>query len=204
MSNKKIYLDKICVVCEKVFIRKKSFSAKQWEQAKFCSKECWNIRGKIITKPCEWCKKDFSLPAHLMAVGRDREQKTCSKECRYNLTSKERSYLWKGEKKPYGTRFRTALSNTIMYRKWRNEIKERDNNTCVNCLEEKENMHVHHVYPLNQIIKDEKWSMDNFMNLYKSPDSKLWDVSNGVTICEDCHGSLISFALQSKGFYPSK
>jgi hypothetical protein len=201
---KKTYVDKKCIVCGEMFSRKPMYSSKQWELAKFCSKKCWNIRGQIQTKKCNFCKKEFSLPANLMRLGHKRERRACSLVCAHNLTTAEKSYLWKGEKRPYGTRFRTALANTIMYRKWREEIKKRDNNRCVNCLEQKEKLHVHHIYPLNQIIKDEKWSMDNFMNLYKTPESRLWKVANGVTICEDCHNSLISFALQSKGFSPSE
>jgi len=179
-------------------------SMEQWEGAKFCSKKCWNIRGKIITSNCQWCKKEFSLPAHIMAVGRDRERKTCSAECRYSLITGSRNYRWKGEAARYNLRFRDALSNTYMYKRWRRAVKLTHGNKCVNCGELKDHMHVHHIYPLAQIIKDEKWSYDRYMELYETPDSRLWDVKNGVTLCGDCHYSLISFALQSKGFHPSK
>jgi hypothetical protein len=204
MSNKKIYQDKICLVCGEVFTRSKSFSTKQWKDAKYCSKKCWNVRGKIITKKCEWCGKEFSLPAHLMRLGKTREKRTCSTECRYSLITGNRSYMWKGEKARYNMRFRDALSNTYMYKRWRKAVKKTHNDTCVNCGEKKEGMHVHHIYPLAQIIKDENWTYDRYVELYNSPDSKLWDVSNGVTLCGDCHYSLISYALQSKGFHPSK
>jgi len=200
--RKKIYLDKICAVCGEVFIRKNSVSEKQWAVAKFCSKECWEKRGKLQTKKCNLCEKEFSLPSHLMRLGDKRERRACSIECAHKLTTAEKSYLWKGEIRPFGKRFRDVLANTIMYRKWRDSIKKRDKNTCVNCFESKKNMHVHHIYPLNQIIKDEKWTMENFIDLYKKTDSKLWDIKNGVTLCGDCHYSLISFALQSKGFNP--
>jgi len=203
MSKKIISPDKICVVCGEVFVRTRA-STKQWEGAKFCSKKCWSVRGKTITKKCEWCKKEFSLPAHIMAIGRDRERKTCSIECRYSLITGNRNYRWKGEEAKYNLRFRDALSNTYMYKRWRRAVKLIHVNKCVNCGETKDRMHVHHLYPLAQIIKDEKWSYDRYMELYETSDSRLWDVSNGVTLCEDCHYSLISFALQSKGFHPSK
>jgi hypothetical protein len=192
---------KKCIVCGEMFIKNHNHSQKTWAVAKFCSKKCWSHRGKEITKVCEWCKKEFSLPAHIMAVGRERERKTCSTKCRYNLITGNRSYMWQGEKAKYNLRFRDALSNTYLYRHWRNEIKKRDGK-CVNCGENKPRMHVHHIYPLASIIRDEKWVYERWTDLYKSPNSKLWDIDNGVTICEDCHYSLISYALQQKGYIP--
>lgn len=191
---------KKCIVCGEVFT-KNDRSDQQWKVAKFCSKNCWSHRGQQITKKCENCGKEFSLPAHLMAVGKKREKKACSRECSYKLMSGDKSYMWKGKRVGY-KRFRDALSNTNLYRNWRNEVKKRDNNLCVNCGKNESQMHVHHIYPLTQIIEDEGWNMDRWLELYNSPDSRLWKVKNGVTLCEDCHYSLISFALQSKGFSP--
>ncbi len=193
---------KKCIVCGEMFTRKQNKSAKEWIKSKFCSKTCWSTRGKTITKQCEYCKKDFSLPAHEMAVGRERERKTCSRECRYLMVTGTRNYMWKGKDALYNMRLRDAISNTVMYRKWRKDIKKRDNNTCVNCGESKSNMHVHHIYPLASIIKDENWTYDRWVKLFETPTSRLWDTKNGVTICLDCHNSLISYALQAKGYSP--
>ena len=204
MSKKKAYPDKICVVCGEVFVRTRGVSTLQWEGAKFCSKTCWSTRGKKQTKKCNFCQKEFSLPAHLMRLGHKREKRACSPVCARGLTTADKSYLWKGETRPFGKRLRDVIANTIMYRKWRGDIKKRDGGACVNCGEIKDRMHVHHVYPLAQIVKDEGLTIENCMRLYKTPESRLWDVSNGASLCEDCHYSLISFALQSKGFHPSK
>jgi len=194
-SNKK------CVVCGEVIIRKPTYSQKMWKTAKYCSKKCWSVRGKIVKKKCENCGNEFSLPAHLMKLGQKREKRGCSRVCSYALTSAQNSYMWKGVRAKY-ERFRDALGNTNLYRNWKKDIKIRDGNRCVNCGKSEKHLHVHHIYPLAKIIEDEGWSMDRWTELYHSPNSRLWDRKNGVTICSDCHYSLISYALQSKGFSP--
>lgn len=200
--KKLTWLDKKCVVCGEVFKRSKTYSTSTWAKAKYCSKKCWSVRGLKETRNCNYCSKEFSLPAHLMKLGdKKRERRACSRKCSYLLVTADKSYMWKGKQASY-VRFSDALRNTNLYRNWRKAIKIRDNNKCVNCGETDENMHVHHIYPLKQIIKDEKWNMERWIELYSSPHSKLWDLENGVTICGDCHYSLISFALQSKGYAP--
>lgn len=185
-----------------MFAKKGSHSQKLWKVAKFCSKKCWSHRGEKITKKCKICNKEFTFPAHIMAIGSNREKQSCSRECRYLLTTGSKSYMWKGKKALYNLRIRDAIANTVMYRKWRNEIKARDKHTCVNCGESKGNLHVHHIYPIASIIKEENWNYDRWTDLFKTPRSRLWDINNGVTICSNCHNSLISYALQRKGFSP--
>lgn len=200
--NKKTCQEKKCIVCEKVFTRGKTKSDKEWEKSKFCSKDCWSHRGTTQTKECNFCKKEFTLPAHLMRLGAKREKRACSIKCSHLLMTAEKSHLWKGEQATYNHRFRDALCNTNLYRNWRKDIKKRDNNCCVNCGVSKDRLHVHHIYPLAQIVKDEGWNMNRWLELHYTPESRLWDTKNGVTLCEDCHYSLISFALQEKGFSP--
>jgi hypothetical protein len=197
--KKKEYPDKKCIVCGKVIVHKNQ-SLNQWQVVKFCSKACWGKRGKRVTKKCLQCGTEFSRPYHEMHIGKKREVKCCSRKCSFLYMTGERSPHWKGRKAFYGMRFRDALSNTSLYRHWRNDVKKRDNYKCVNCGEKKENLHVHHIYPLAQIIKDEEWTYDDWTKLHHSPDSRLWDIANGATLCPECHFSLISFALQSKGY----
>lgn len=203
MHKKLVWLDKKCTICGKVFKRPKNYSTKTWKTAKYCSKACWNIRGKHPVKNCNFCGKEFSLPAHLMKLGTERERRACSRKCSYMLITASNSYLWKGKHANY-ERFSDALRNTNLYRNWRLSIKKRDNNKCVNCGKEDNFMHVHHIYPLKQIIKDEGWNMSKWTELHFSPNSRLWDMKNGVTICSDCHYSLISYALQAKGYSPRR
>lgn len=195
-------LNKKCIVCGEMFAKTARHSKTSWKAAKFCSKACWSVRGTNVTKQCKICNKEFTLPAHIMAIGSKREKQSCSRECRYLLTTGTRSYMWKGEEAKYNLRIRDAIANTVMYRKWRKDIKDRDKHICVNCNESKKNLHVHHIYPLAQIIKDENWNYDRWTDLFKTPKSRLWDTNNGVTVCSDCHNSLISYALQHKGFSP--
>lgn len=201
MRKKKSWPRKWCDVCKEEIIRVKTKSTKEWAKARFCSKTCWSRRGKTLTKKCEECGKEFSAPTHAMKMGTERERKSCSRVCQYLLVAGKKSTMWKGSNTSYGLRFRDALSNTVMYRKWRKTIKERDGK-CVNCGEIKDLMHVHHIYPLTKIIEDEGWTYERWTELFFTPKSRLWDTDNGVTLCSDCHYSLISFALQSKGFAP--
>lgn len=79
------------------------------------------------------------------------------------------------------------LMNSGGHGKWRNEVKQRDGFKCVKCGETK-NIHAHHLIAV----------MDR-------PDLRL-DVSNGITVCRQCHMSIHSQlqkgVAQQKGVVP--
>lgn len=93
-------------------------------------------------------------------------------------TRGELNWRWKGGSSRLNTSIRTMIEN----RKWMDAVKARDGK-CVNCGST-ENLEAHHAPPLAELI-------DRFR--IKSRDdarasaSCLWDISNGKTLCQQCH-----------------
>lgn len=86
--------------------------------------------------------------------------------------------LWKGGLSSLNKQIR----ENSLYRLWRNSVISRDNSTCVTC-ESTDNIHVHHKKQLVDII-------DSY-NIKTIEEAKscalLWDIDNGITLCESCH-----------------
>lgn len=59
--------------------------------------------------------------------------------------------------------------NTSEYKKWRQDVLKRDNYTCQRCGRKDVKLHAHHIERFHDCVE------------------KRTDVSNGVTLCEDCH-----------------
>ena len=96
---------------------------------------------------CYHCKDDFKRPeSHI-----NKDKNFCSKECYHE-------YIKTNDNR-----------NSNKAKKWRNDIRNRDNWTCQDCGEKKENIEAHHI---------KKWK-DN-------PD-KRFEMDNGVSLCLECH-----------------
>jgi 5-methylcytosine-specific restriction endonuclease McrA len=74
------------------------------------------------------------------------------------------------------------VRGTSKYLSWTREVIERDNHVCKLC-EAKTNLIVHHIIPLNVIVKLQHKRHDIFELL-------LYDLTNGLTLCKDCHKEL--------------
>ncbi len=91
---------------------------------------------------------------------------------------------WQGGK----TKIRFLIPGLIQYKQWRSDIFERDNWTCQTCggrgrIGKRVYLEAHHTVPLAEIIEEYK--------LQSSDDCLaceiLWDIDNGVTLCDECH-----------------
>ncbi len=60
--------------------------------------------------------------------------------------------------------------NSAVYRRWRQQVLARDEFTCQDCGLAGENLHAHHIQAFAE-----------------HPELRL-ELSNGVTLCADCHG----------------
>ena len=95
-------------------------------------------------------------------------------------TRSKNHWNWKGGK----TSLNKQLRNTISWKVWRIKIFERDNWTCLSCNKKGKRLHPHHTpKSFKQLIKE---------NNIKTPQQgekckELWDVNNGITLCEECH-----------------
>lgn len=89
---------------------------------------------------------------------------------------------WKGGITPLYEKIRHSLK----YELWRKKIFQKNNYTCQDCGKRGWNLEVHHLKPFSKII--EEYSIKDFESAYKC--EMLWDISNGITFCQNCHGKI--------------
>ena len=96
----------------------------------------------------------------------------------------ENNHFWKGGKTKLSQQIRTSAE----YSFWRMQIFKRDFFTCQHCgaknkKGEKYIFDADHIYPLSKILDD-----FNITSIEEAIScEKLWDISNGRTLCRDCH-----------------
>ena len=90
-----------------------------------------------------------------------------------------RRWNWKGGITPLTKQIRRCLQ----YRQWRSNVYQRDNWTCQTCQKRGGTLVAHHIKKFYSIIQE-----NTIKTLKKALKCKeLWDISNGVTLCQDCH-----------------
>lgn len=99
-------------------------------------------------------------------------------------TTGDKNPNWKGGITPLLLQIRMCFE----YRIWRSEIFKRDNYTCIVCSKQGYNLNAHH-YPISFSTIMEKYNIDTFEKAVNC--IELWDINNGVTLCEDCHRKTI-------------
>lgn len=128
-----------------------------------------NKMKKIMTK---WCK--------------DNPDKVRE---RAELTREENHYNWKGGV----TIINQSLRRMTEYIKWQRAVKKRDG-YCMICTSRKE-LETHHIIPLVVII-----DTFNITNRDEAREcDKLWDLSNGITMCQECHCKIHNRKYTKKG-----
>jgi len=88
-------------------------------------------------------------------------------------------YNWKGGI----TKFNKELRNFVKKIGWTSDVFKRDNYTCCKCGIRGSYLIAHHIIPLSTIRKEFK--INNLKDAEKC--ELIYDVSNGVTLCRDCH-----------------
>jgi hypothetical protein len=91
----------------------------------------------------------------------------------------ENANRWEGGK--------VSIANCIRscdnYKVWRSMVFERDSWTCQTCGARGVSMEAHHIKGFSKILSEN--------NIKTAEDSlvcvELWDISNGVTLCKECH-----------------
>lgn len=193
---------KNCKICNLEIIRNPKYSRKQWDKVSFCSVRCMGISKKglvpksvqnkkyLTPRLCLQCKKMFqpkhkyrkncSLSCyHKSLIGRDTWNKgktgwTKNTKAGFQkgnrLFAGEKNWNWKGGITPKNAKIR----NSLIYKKWRESVFERDNYTCVLCLRKRQSgdrviLNADHVKPFSL-----------YPNL-------RFNVNNGRTLCVECH-----------------
>lgn len=217
---------KLCETCSNTITRKRGvFSDIQWKKKRFCSRKCFSINhpkpmiGKISWNrgykyPPEMCKK-FSIAQTGKKYGpmsQERKDKLskerkgennpnwnnnkrqecifCGKKlsrrllnprCRdcFGLTVKgDKNWNWKGGITPLNEKIRTSAE----YQRWRKSVLKRDNYTCIHCL-------------FIGSKNDNILQVDHIKPFSKYPELRF-DISNGRTLCFDCHKKTDSFGAK--------
>lgn len=93
--------------------------------------------------------------------------------------------LWKGGSQSISNKIRKSDWN----KKWRSDVFKRDNWTCQTCSKRGCYLEAHHINELCKLVR--QFQIETLKQAYSC--SELWDISNGVTLCSECH------ALTKKG-----
>ena len=195
-------MNKICLKCKKEFSKPYNESKKEWSKRKYCSHSCansvtslgnkdrvgvapWNKGIKLpqysgenhpqwsrVKKNCAYCGKEF-----MVTNGRKDIAKYCSHKCSTNdnlgLTSQNER-----ERK------------SKRYKEWRLSIFKRDNYTCQECG----------IRNFKGNGKTIKLHADHIRPFAYYPELRFM-VSNGRTLCEDCHRKTDTFGNRFKRIY---
>jgi hypothetical protein len=85
------------------------------------------------------------------------------------------------------------------YKKWNREVMEIQDFTCQLCGVRGGRLNVHHMKPFAKIIKDNK--INSLLEALVC--EELWDINNGLTVCNYCHLVKIhKFNYENKFYQP--
>lgn len=93
---------------------------------------------------------------------------------------------WKepSERKTY---LNQAIRSTNKYSEWRVQVFQRDLFICQACKKKSEgDLNAHHIKAFHIILKEQDInSIEQALQC-----NSIWDISNGITLCEDCHKNI--------------
>ena len=198
-------INKNCLICGN------KFRVGNYRQisAKYCSNKCRGIAGRGKSpwckglklpynphyghrghiphnkqikqrKNCLWCKKIMLVTKSGMI-----NKKYCSIYCREKAHSKNqrgyKSHFWKGGLTPKNK----LIRNSAGFCNWRKKVFKRNNYTCQNCgiysgCGKRIYLEAHHIKSFAQ-----------------HPELRF-EISNGITLCEDCHHKTLNWSYKSK------
>lgn len=138
---------------------------------RYCSKTCFytalsdktgNLHHNYlrVTTVCALCSTPFE---HLPS----KQRKFCSRKCAAQTVPgmpKEQNPNWKGGVTPLIKAIRTSKDYSL----WRSAVFLRDEYQCQQCGKRK-NLHAHHIEKVSENL------------------SRIFDITNGVTLCITCH-----------------
>ena len=99
---------------------------------------------------------------------------------------------WKGGLTPLHSRIKGCFE----YKNWRKQVFRQDNYTCQECGDNKGgNLNAHHKKPFAQILSEFLKEYDQFSPIEDKETllrltikyKPFWDITNGKTLCENCH-----------------
>ena len=104
---------------------------------------------------------------------------------------KEQHWNWKGGI----AKIDKSIRRMGEYLQWRSDVFARDNWTCQTCRITGVYVTAHHKKGFSKIIKE-----NNIRSRENARDCKeLWEIENGVTLCEECHSLTDNYRYLGKG-----
>ena len=151
----------LCQVCGNDIIAKNAGFDKK--NRKFCSCHCKTISNNKTRVWKESTRRITGERSRKLFTGKKLTPEQCEIRRINNLG--EKSHFWRGGL----TDTNRKLRNSSFTKNWRNSVFERDNYTCADCKVRGKKLAAHHLI---------NWSDD---------ESLRFELSNGITLCWDCH-----------------
>lgn len=168
-------------------------------KGKFCSRKCMAMayskrqkgagshfwKGGEATRQCRHCGKGFAADQYRVSIG---QGNFCSIVCNLKYQSKQMTGAkhpgWKGGITP----ILVSIRNSIKGSEWRKQVFIRDRFTCKRCGQIGGRLCAHHIKRFSEIIEDTEYNLP-LINIYDAAMlyDPLWDINNGITLCESCH-----------------
>ena len=103
-------------------------------------------------------------------------------ESSMGLRSGKDCWNWKGGTDELNKKIRRSFK----YRQWRSDIFTRDDFTCQECGQRGGRLNAHHIKSFSSILQ--KYEITTTKETLKC--EELWNINNGITLCEECHKKL--------------
>jgi len=138
----------------------------------------YGIRGKENPNWGSHRSKETIEKLRIVASGKYPSNTTRKKMS--NSHAGDKHWNWKG-----GISFLVEkIRGCFEYRQWRSDVFTRDNFTCQDCGQIGGNLEAHHKKSFSSILQYyEITTMEEALTC-----EELWNINNGVTLCEKCHG----------------
>jgi len=99
------------------------------------------------------------------------------------------NWRWKGGI----TSVNTQIRHSLAYRQWRTSVFKRDNFTCVQCKQRGMELNADHIEAFAVIMR--KNGITSVQTALIC--TELWDITNGRTLCVDCHKKTDNYGAKS-------
>lgn len=112
---------------------------------------------------------------------------------RFNMSKAKRgnlTHLWKGGK----TALVKNIRNMFEYKNWRREVYQRDKYRCLFCGVNCDDLNADHIKPFSLIL--DEFNIDSVDKAILC--KELWDITNGRTLCHDCHKETQTYGVNRK------
>lgn len=134
---------------------------------------------KLIRKPAVRTKKhQEKVSKHITQYNKEFPKK------------REENPNWKGGV----TELKELIKVTPEYKQWRKAVMIKSNYTCTSCGIKNTWLHAHHIKPFSRLLIE--YNIISVEQAQKEPG--MWEVSNGLTLCEPCHKETDSYGKTIK------